>query len=236
MAPKVVAAVLVRLAAGCLLSLSPWIIRNYATLGGFVWGRDNFGLELSISNGPGASLSNPLNTGRIFSMHPSRYRPATMKLLAQGELAFNANRKREAMEWISGHESEFVALTVQRTLHFWFPPGRNRAHQMALAGFTLLAFAGLLALWRRRNPAFTITAVIWLMYPLPYYVIQWSSRYRQPIDWSVILCASVAVYEGYLWTRRKATISVRACRWRCWLRSRRNLVEGPRELAQEAYR
>jgi hypothetical protein len=202
--PGAVVAALACFAAGCVLALSPWIIRNYIALGGFVWGRDNFGLELSLSNGPGAHWSNPLNRPRIFSMHPSRYRPAAEKLLAQGELAFNQDRKREAWEWIKENPREFARLTLQRFIHFWFPSGRNRAHQMALAGFTLLAFAGLEILRRKGNPAFMMTVVIWVMYPLAYYIIQWSSRYRQPIDWTLVFCASVAIYEGYLWTRRRA--------------------------------
>lgn len=202
-APRMVAVALLWPVVGCLLALSPWIIRNYLTLGGFVWGRDNFGLELSVSNGAGASWSNAENHDRIFTMHPSRYRPAAERLLAQGELAFNADRKREAVEWIESQPREFAVLTARRAVGFWFPPGSNRAHRMALAVFTLLAFVGLILMWRLVNPAFAITAVIWAMYPLLYYVIQWSSRYRQPIDWSLILCASVAVHEGYLWTRGK---------------------------------
>ena len=189
-------------AAGCLLALSPWIVRNYLTLGGFVWGRDNFGLELSVSNGDGASWSNPGNHDRIFSLHPSRYRPAAEKLRAQGELAFNADRMRDAVVWIKSHPREFAVLTGRRTAAFWFPPGANRAHGLVLAIFTLLAFAGLTMLWRLSTPAFTVIAVIWAMYPLLYYLVQWSSRYRQPIDWSLILCAGVALHEGYLWTGR----------------------------------
>jgi hypothetical protein len=190
-------------AVGCVLALSPWIVRNYLTLGGFVWGRDNFGLELSLSNGPGAHWSNPQNQKRIFSMHPNRYRPAAEKVLAQGELAFNEDRKREAIQWIGDHPREFAAMSLQRAIHFWFPGGRNRAHGALLGALTLLAFAGLIILGRRHNPAFAITAVIWLLYPLLYYAIQWSSRYRQPIDWTLILCASVTVYQGYLWIRPK---------------------------------
>jgi hypothetical protein len=177
-------------------------LRNYLTLGGFVWGRDNFGLELSVSNGDGASWSNPGNHDRIFSMHPSRYRPAAEKLRAQGELAFNADRMRDAVVWIKSHPREFAVLTGRRTAAFWFPPGANRAHGLVLAIFTLLAFAGLTMLWRLSTPAFTVIAVIWAMYPLLYYLVQWSSRYRQPIDWSLILCAGVALHEGYLWTGR----------------------------------
>ncbi len=188
-------------AAGTALALSPWIVRNYVTLGGFVWGRDNFGLELSLSNGPGANWSNPANQKRIFSMHPSRYRPAAERLAAIGELAFNREREQEAIRWIRNHPAQFAGLTLQRAFHFWFPPGRNRAHRALLVLFTLTACAGLAILCRAGSPAFPVTAVVWLMYPLAYYVIQWSSRYRLPIDWSLILCAAVALHEGWrrLW-------------------------------------
>jgi hypothetical protein len=181
-------------AVGVAIALSPWIVRNYVQLGGFVWGRDNFGLELSLSNGPGANWSNPENRPRIFSMHPSRYRPAAERLAAMGELAFNEERKQEAVRWIKDNPGEFARLTFQRMLHFWFPSGRNRAHAAVLALLTLMAWAGLALLWRARNPGFAIVAAVWLTYPLTYYLIQWSSRYRLPIDWSLLLGAGVTAY------------------------------------------
>jgi hypothetical protein len=183
--------------AGTVLVLSPWIVRNYYTLGGFVWGRDNFGLELSLSNGPGAHWSNPLNRPRIFSMHPSRYLPAAQHLAAVGELAFNRERSEEARLWIRQNPGEFARLTAQRLIHFWFPSGRNTAHQVVLALFTLLAFAGLAMLRNRPGPGAWIVAAVWLSYPLAYYLIQWSSRYRLPIDWSLILCAALPLYEAW---------------------------------------
>jgi hypothetical protein len=189
-------------ALGTVVALSPWIIRNYTQLGGFVWGRDNFGLELSVSNGPGANWSNPENRPRIFSMHPSRYRPAAERLAAMGELAFNEERKQEAIRWIKANPGEFARLTFQRTLHFWFPSGRNAAHGAVLALVTLMAWAGLALLWRAGNPAFAIVAAVWVMYPLTYYVIQWSSRYRLPIDWSLLLCAGVAASALWQTVRR----------------------------------
>jgi hypothetical protein len=202
------AKVLLLFALGCMLALSPWVIRNHLVLGGLVWGRDNFGLELSVSNGPGASWSNPENHDRIYSMHPSRYLPAAKKLREQGELAFEADRKREGLEWIRTHPREFAGLTANRIWHFWFPSGRNRAHQIALAALTLLAIAGLAVMWRLSNPGFMITVTIWTTYPALYYIIQWSSRYRQPIEWSLILSASVAVYEGYVRTKHALAASI----------------------------
>lgn len=188
-----IAAPLLCCVAAVILTLAPWIARNYAVLGGFVWGRDNFGLELSISNGPGAHWSNPKNSLRIFSNHPSRYRPEAEKLAAMGELAYNADRRRQAVEWIRQNPAEFLRLTSLRAVHFWFPTGRNDLHTVVLAILTLIAFAGFALLRRAPGPAFSIVAVVWLTYPAMYYLIQWSSRYRLPIDWSLLLCAAVVL-------------------------------------------
>jgi hypothetical protein len=189
-------------ATGCGLALSPWIIRNHRELGGFVWGRDNFGLELSVSNGPRASWTDSRNAERMHMMHPSRSLPAAEKLLAQGEIAFNRDRKQEAMEWIRQNPREFAKLTMLHTVHFWFPPGRNLPHGLILGGFTLLAFAGLWCLWRQSAAAGAIVTVLWIVYPLIYYVIQWSSRYRQPLEWSFALCAGAAVSTIVPWRQR----------------------------------
>jgi hypothetical protein len=73
---------------------------------------------------------------------------------------------------------------------------------MLLAAFTLAAWAGWAVLWRRRNAGYLLVGVIWLTYPLTYYLIQWSSRYRLPIDWSLILCAGVAMHTACKALRR----------------------------------
>ena len=192
--PRRMAVALLCCGLGVLAALSPWIVRNYVRLGGFVWGRDNFGLELSVSNGPGAHWSNPDNSRRIYSTHPSRYKPEAQKVAAMGEIAYNQERKEQAIHWIRDNPGEFARLTAQRAFHFWFPSGRNLAHFTALSILTSAAFVGLVILARRRSPAFAIVTVIWLSYPLLYYVIQWSSRYRLPIDWTLLLSAAVAVH------------------------------------------
>jgi hypothetical protein len=123
-----------------------------------------------------------------------------------GELAFNEERKQEAVRWIKDNPGEFARLTFQRALHFWFPAGRNAAHGAVLALLTLMAWAGLAILWRGGNAAFPIVAAVWLTYPLTYYVIQWSSRYRLPIDWSLLLCAGVALHTAWRRLPRRGTV------------------------------
>jgi hypothetical protein len=182
-------------AAGIVLALSPWMVRNYLALGGIVWTRDSIGLELSVSNGPSAHWSNLEQGPRMRMMHPSWNLAAAQEVVRVGELAYFREKREEALRWIGQHPTEFGRLTAQRAFHFWFPPGKSRAHDAMLASLTLAAMAGF-ALLRRRSPAaFAITAVVWALYPLVYYIVQWSPRYRQPIDWTLMACAGVLVAE-----------------------------------------
>jgi len=58
-------------------------------------------------------------------------------------------------------------------------------------------------------------AVILFWFPLVYYLVNWSSRYRMPIEWVLVLLASVAaagIYQRFYSTaaiteRRASTIS-----------------------------
>jgi hypothetical protein len=66
---------------------------------------------------------------------------------------------------------------------------------------TLLALAGWLRLRTLATPAAQWTAVVLLWFPIVYYVVNWSSRYRMPMEWVLVLLAGVAVagiYDRFL--------------------------------------
>lgn len=201
--PKHYAKTLLYMAIGVVLILVPWIIRNQLRLGGFVWGRDNFGLEMWVSNGPGAHWSNPRNGPRIYKVHPLRSPEAAEQVRMHGEIAFNRRCMDEARTWVISQPAEFARLTALRAVHFWFPPGRNRVHQIGLAVVTLAAWVGFGFARARSGEMFAMVCIIWLTYPLAYYVVQWSSRYRVPIDWTLILCVSIAICHSVRPLRRR---------------------------------
>jgi hypothetical protein len=60
-------------------------------------------------------------------------------------------------------------------------------------GFALVALPGLYFLYLKNRIAGALFATMWLLYPWPYYITEWSSRFRQPIAWTMTLTAAVTL-------------------------------------------
>ena len=175
-----------------LAFLSPWAIRNYFRLGKFVLTKDNFGLELWVSNGPGRAYDVQTNLG-YRSPHPSTDLREAQKVLQLGEIRYNEMKLAEAENWIRDNPGKWARLTALRFLAFWFPPGRNRVHTAFNFSVTLLSFVGLGLLFRKHRLLATLFALTWLSFPPIYYIVQWSTKYRYPIDWQFVICGSVSL-------------------------------------------
>jgi len=175
------------------ITISPWPIRNQIRLGSPVWAKDNFGMVMLISNRPGASWSTYDNDPYIHTGIPTRDANQARKLKQMGEIAYNRAQLGQALAWIRAEPWAFVWLSVQRAFHFWFPLGRNLAHTTVEWGLTLLAFPGLYLLYQRNRVAALLILSMWLLYPWPYYITEWSSRFRQPIAWTMTLTAAVTI-------------------------------------------
>jgi multisubunit Na+/H+ antiporter MnhC subunit len=80
-----------------------------------------------------------------------------------------------------------------RIFHFWFPMGRTLLHTALEWSLTVLAFIGLYLLYFRHRAAALLILALWLLYPPVYYIMLWSSRYRYPLNWTLILTAAVAL-------------------------------------------
>ena len=173
-----------------LLAILPWEIRNYVQLGGFTFVRDNFGLELYAANNDCAqpSLLENLHNGCYEQKHPMFSAAELQRLRAAGELNYNLGCARRALQWIRTHQRRFWQLVKDRVVYFWFPPGKW------LTGIiTGLSCIGL-ALALQRQPRLAAFAVsVFALYPLPYYVVQSSERFRYPIMWMTLILAGYAV-------------------------------------------
>ena len=177
----------------CAAIVLPWTIRNYVAVGTLSPVRDNLGLELAVSNNDAAR---PLMTENYFSRfrHPyfDRREAATMR--SMGEAAYYRMRGAEAIEWIERNEGRFARLTVQRIFWFWFTPTNALVKTIFFSGVVVMAAIGLSFLWRRKPRAARLLAVLWIVYPLPFYVVQVDPRYRYPIDWLLWLLAGYTAW------------------------------------------
>jgi hypothetical protein len=119
-----------------------------------------------------------------------------LKLKAVGEVAYDKSQAEEAKQWIRSNPGTFAKLVALRAFHFWFPPGQNVLHTALECSLTLVSIAGLYLLYFRHRAAALLILGIWLLYPPVYYIMLWSSRYRYPINWTLMLTAAVAISQA----------------------------------------
>ena len=118
------------------------------------------------------------------------------KLSDLGEVEYNRLRLGESIEWIRAHPGAFLGLTAQRLAAWWFPPRPAILLAPKLA-LTLLAFVGLGLMFRHQTLVAWLFLLTWITFPDVHYIIQWSTRYRLPMDWQILLCASVTLFVAY---------------------------------------
>jgi len=174
------------------LVLVPWPIRNYRVLGAPIWTRSNLGMELSISNADGSypTLEENVRPGGVISrLHPYANEVQLRKVEALGEVAYNQGRMQAAKSWIAAHPRTFFWLTTQRVIRFWLPIMLRPIQTVLTAIITLLGLGGFLLWFRRKLPTRLPLLILFVVYPLPYYIIQTSSRYRFPLEPFILLFA-----------------------------------------------
>jgi hypothetical protein len=136
-------------------------------------------------------------------IHPFTDVREAEKVIRMGEIQYNQEKLRDAFEWISADPEEAGRLLREHVLLFWFPEGRNRLHRIAEALFTGLAWCGLLVLALGRKRIAAYIAVIFALFPLVYYVLSSSARYRYPIDWIMLVLMAVALHGGIVGLLRR---------------------------------
>ncbi|MDQ6760538.1 MAG: hypothetical protein M3Z32_11845 [Acidobacteriota bacterium] len=185
-----------------VLCLSPWALRNKRQLGSWVWLTDNFGLELSISNSDGSAsrLDANLRSDYLKRFHPHESYAEALRVRELGEVEYNRRRFVQALAWIASHFSRFCRLTGERVVYFWFPWVPSPANRLFLVVLTLLALAGLHHTFQIEPITAKIVLVIWVLYPLVFYIVQFDRRYRHPIEWTLLLMTAQAVVA---FTQRK---------------------------------
>lgn len=178
-------------AAGAfLLVLAPWTIRNAIVMRGYFFVRDNYGLELGVSNRDGASPTWFTNLDPAgLAKHPDVAPEEAVKVRETGEVAYNAARGSEALKWIEANPTAFLRCTAARAAQFWAPTRKSKGLSGLELGITVAAFAGMIGLFLDRRNVALLLCGIWLLFPIAYYPIQAVERYRYPVYWTLILCA-----------------------------------------------
>jgi 4-amino-4-deoxy-L-arabinose transferase-like glycosyltransferase len=180
-----------------LASISPWLVRDYKTFGRFIFIRDNFGAELRLGNGNGAS-------GTIMDyLGPPQDADAMRQFLEMGELEYVALRKQEALDYIREDYSRFAGLSLKRLLYFWAGAPKTtgpwwliQAKNSLFLASSVLAFWGLVRALGQHKPGAWLLFWLILLYPMVYYFVYPGARYRQPIEPVMTILAVFLLLES----------------------------------------
>ena len=189
--------------------LSPWVIRNYWSLGSPVITRTNLGLELRLSNNDqaGPSETRNYNRGVYHLYHPLQNPNEARKILALGEVEYNRHAMHQALLWIQGHFTTFLRLTLGRWREFWFPVTLPFMKAAWLYFTAAGGWIGLYLLSRKDLAGGLLLGIPLLVCPLPHYLVHVNVRHRFPIQW---ICTLLTVYAIAFAVRNWRSVSVKA--------------------------
>jgi hypothetical protein len=190
----------------------PWTVRNHRVFGKFIVLRSNFGLELWLGNNPGVP-----DTWSPW-LHPNDSLEEAEKYKRMGEIAFMAEKQREAIEFMRTHPAETLRLMYRRFINTWVGISDSPADEWAASpwylrgfivlnvAFPLLALLGFLFARRSRSEEALPYFIMLMVFPLVFYLTHSSLRYRFPMDPIMMVLAAYGVaYPISLWNERAAT-------------------------------
>ena len=174
--------------------LTPWTLRNYRTFGVFCPVRCSFGLELYTGNNPRAHL---IQTDNFYAgaPHPTVNPAECARLIELGEAKYNREKLQSALNWIRAQPARFLYFTAAHTALYWFSWTPSVAINLGNWILTAAGLAGMILLIRAGKPAAALILSVWILYPLVYYVMQASTKYRFPMDWTLLLLAGFTIWS-----------------------------------------
>lgn len=185
-------------AALALLCCVPWTVRNYVVFHRFIPLRSNFGFELYVGNNENYDERRRTLPAAI------TYDGEVLRYLRMGETAFMDEEKRKALQFIATHPRVELELTGKRFLDFWMGSAEPlkkflETGSLLIRGILLGSFLtsvgallGVAVLFFRRNAYAFPLAAFPVAFPLLYYLMHASLRYRHPIDPLVLLLTAIA--------------------------------------------
>jgi hypothetical protein len=205
---------LAALAAAALafaLVILPYTLRNHHTFGQWFFMRDNFGLELAMSNGPNARATEAENgaPGGTLRTHPFNSRVTAAAVRELGEVEYNHQLQRSAVAWIKANPGRFLGLVAERAGYMVLPQS-PRWYQRILAGtISLMTIAGVVLLWRSRYQfAIRCLAAAVGGYLLVYLLVEHDIRYMYPaLVLESLIAGSFAAVLLSIWRERCSSAS-----------------------------
>ena len=186
-------------ALALVVTVAPWLIRNFQTFHKPIFFKDGFWLEACVGN-----LGNDLHwwNGKV---HPAGSAKEMADFQRLGELGYMAEKRRLGLAFIATHPGTYVVRSIRRVVFMWtgfWSFNREYLREepldpeniVFLSSFTFLALAGLYKAFRRSPMVAMPYFLILLLFPVPYYLTHPDPGFRHPMDpLLIILACSVLV-------------------------------------------
>lgn len=194
-----------------VLACLPWMVRNRLQVGTFNL-RDDLGIEMNVSFNDCASYGALRSRQQhcFDRLHPFNNAVQAGQVTALGEYSYNRDRLRSSVVWIMGHPGRAAVLVASRFWFFWFPSdwgwsgyGQESAPMWLFYALTSASIGGLGLSLKRRIRSALILALLLGVFPLIYYFVLFTDRYRYPILWVTWLEAAYLCV--FVWERAFAS-------------------------------
>jgi 4-amino-4-deoxy-L-arabinose transferase-like glycosyltransferase len=181
------------------IGLVPWTVRNYRVFGKFIVLRSNFGLELWVGNNPSVP-----DTAASW-LHPNDNVEEGEKYKRMGEIAYMAEKEKEAILFMRTHPADTAYFMFRRFVNNWlgftdspidsWSSSRYYVKILTVMNclFSLFTLLGALFAHREKHREALPYAMVLLVFPVIFYVTHTSLRYRFPMDPIMVVLAAYGV-------------------------------------------
>jgi 4-amino-4-deoxy-L-arabinose transferase-like glycosyltransferase len=194
------------------LVVAPWFIRNYETFHKVIPFRSCLGLEVYFGNNQDSWHWGPPG------YHPSDSENEWQEYRQLGEIAYTQKKFHEGLAFINSHRLLYVQQTVRRVVYLWtgfwsFSPRylqeepADPFNMVFCTGLTILTLLGFRRAWRIDSAIAMPYLLVFLFFPIIYYLTHPEDYYRRPIDPQYVVLAAFAVASWVAERKRRlATI------------------------------
>lgn len=186
-----------------ILTISPWIIRDYRVFHKFIPIRDGLALDFRIGNTGDSSQVFQLTAGPWFPWLDTTEWSAYVNM---GEVAYFHWKGQQAAAYIKAHPVWYAGMVMRRVIYiwtdFWSFSDRYLSQEPLdplivplLALLSVLAFLGLRRAWKKKGADSAMPyALVLIFFPIVYYLTHGGGWYRCPMDPFIIALASYEVH------------------------------------------
>jgi 4-amino-4-deoxy-L-arabinose transferase-like glycosyltransferase len=183
---------------GIIVVLSPWFARNYHTFNKVIPLRSGFWFEVYCGNNADSWHWDPPG------YHPSDSEEDWSEYQRLGEIGYMDLKGKEARAFLGAHKRLYAVQTLRRIVYiwtgFWSFSNRYLAEEPAdppntffLTSLTILALLGLRRAIRDGIHVAMPYLIVFVFFPLVYYLTHPEDYYRRPMDPFFVILAAYAI-------------------------------------------